>query len=156
MKRTALLLFAALAAGCSNAATPNLLEMTLDGKPWKADREFFAAIDPPGFASTLLIAGSFGPKDANEQAFNLNIARFAGPGRYVVRSSEAAVGNAVQLGNLSRERFLVGGVFGFEVTVEVTVAQKDPIRIEATFTGTLTANDGAKLVVDGGRFRYSE
>lgn len=138
------------------AAAPNVLELTLDGKSWKADRELFGAVDPPGYTRTVLMAGSFGPKNANEQTFNLNVANVDKPGRYVVRSSEASVGNAAQLANLSPERYLVGGVLGYEITVDIAVAQKNPTRIEARFSGTLIANDGAKLVVADGRFHYSE
>lgn len=138
------------------AAAGNVLTMTLDGKPWKADREIFGAFDPPGMARQLIMAGSFGPKDANEQTFNLNVAGVDKPGRYVVRTREASVGNAAQVANLSRERYLVGGALGFEITVDVDVVAKNPTRIDARFSGTLTANDGATVVVADGRFRYSE
>jgi hypothetical protein len=177
VRRLVVLLCAALAAGCSNdaavpppvttapaaaapapppAAAGNVLTMTLDGKPWKADREIFGAFDPPGMARRLIMAGSFGPKDANEQTFNLNVAGVDKPGRYVVRTREASVGNAAQVANLSRERYLVGGALGFDVTVDVDVLARNPTRIDARFSGTLTANDGATVVVADGRFRYSE
>ena len=177
MRPLVVLLVAALLAACSNDAVPpaqptpapaaaapapapvavgNVLTMTLDGKPWTADREIFGAFDPPGMARQLIMSGSFGPKDANEQTFNLNVARVDGPGRYVVRTREASVGNAAQVANLSRDRYLVGGALGFEITVDVDVLARNPTCIDARFSGTLTANDGATVVVADGRFRYSE
>jgi hypothetical protein len=36
------------------------------------------------------------------------------------------------------------------------VAQQNPVRIEATFEGTLVANDGGTVTFRNGRFTYRE
>ena len=156
MCRFLLLALAAALPAAAAAPAPNLLEMTIDGKPWRADREIFGALDSPVAPRVLIVSGSLGPKNASEQTFNLNVAGVDKPGRYVVRTRDASVGNAAQIANLTPERYLVGGALGFDVTVDVTIAQKNPTRIDARFSGTLTANDGTTVVVADGRFRYSE
>jgi hypothetical protein len=141
----------AAAAGSAAAQHADQLSMQVDGVPWSADHDVFGAFHPAGYEQALIVAGSFGPKDANEQGFNLNLYRIGGPGRYTVRSGNAE-GHVAQLANYSAERYLAGGPFGFDVQVDVIAAS--PERIEVRFAGTLTANDGTRLTLSDGHFVY--
>lgn len=136
------------------AREPNRLDLRLDGQPWRADRAIEAIVDAPGFDGLLILSGSFGPKDRNEQTFNLNLSGVKGPGTYRVRGG--SVTNAVQLGNLSTERYLIGGALGADVEVVVHTLQRNPLVVEATFSGTLLANDGKQVRLEDGRFSYRE
>ena len=140
------------------AVTPvaaNTLEMRIDGTPWRADHDIFGAFHPLGYDRALIVGGSLGPKDANEQAFTLNLYGIDGPGRYAFRNGNAA-GHVVQIANLSSERYLAGSILGFDFTIDVSVASKLPTVIEATFSGTLESNDGATLTISDGQFSYRE
>lgn len=136
----------------------NQLRLTLDGTVWQADREFFGAWHPPGMDRAVLMAGSLGPKDKHEQAFNLNLFGVTGPGRYVASGSTVnaagPISNAFQLANLSEQRYLIGGPFGYEVTVELLQAGNG--IIEARFSGQATASDGKTVTVSDGYFFYRE
>lgn len=144
------------AATSSEAAArePNRLELRLDGRPWHADRAIEAIVGAAGFDGMLMLSGSFGPKDRDEQTFNLNLTGVRGPGTYHVRGS--GVVDAVQLANLSAERYLVGGALGADVDVVVRTLQRDPLRVEATFSGTLVASDGQRLRLEDGHFSYRQ
>lgn len=136
----------------------NQLRLTLDGQVWQADRELFGAWHPPGMERAVLMAGSLGPKDRHEQAFNLNLFGVSGPGRYVVNGSTVSPGgltsNTIQLANLSEQRYLVGGPFGYEVTVDLLQAGAGVI--EARFHGRVNASDGSVLSLTDGYFLYRE
>ncbi|WP_395788907.1 hypothetical protein [Aquimonas sp.] len=136
------------------AAGP-LLTLQLDGVAWQADREIWGAVHPPGMGQTVIMSGSFGPKDAHEQAFNLNLHAATQPGTYRLQSTAPAIG-MVQLANLSQERYLMGNVLGYDIEVELLQMQVNPVRIEARFEGSLVASDGATLKLTAGHFRYSE
>lgn len=146
----------------SAAAAPHAqggqLRLTLDGKPWQADREFFGAFHPPGMDRAVLMAASFGPKDRHEQTFNLNLFGATGPGRYTASgntlSLKGIASSQIQLANLSEQRYLVGGPFGY--TVEVELLQAGGGTIEARFQGRMTASDGQELRVSDGYFFYRE
>ena len=136
-------------------APPNSISLRLDGREWHADRAIEAIVHPPGFNRMLMVSGSFGPKNGNEQAFNLNLAGVEAPGRYTIKGGNV-VGSAIQLANLDAERFLIGGALGADVVVEVTVMQRTPVVVEGTFSGTMSANDGQALRIEEGRFSYRE
>jgi hypothetical protein len=134
----------------------NHLSLRINGTEWKADSDLFGAFHPPGYKKALLIAGSKGPKDKNEQTFNLNLFNIEGPGTYTIKTGNADQ-SVVQLANLSPENFMYGSTMGFDLTVKVTKASSTPsTSIEATFEGTLTGNAGDTLKVTEGRFSYSE
>ena len=78
-----------------------------------------------------------------------------GPGT-VRLQSEVPERGVVQIANLSAERYLAGSILGYDVQVEVTQYSKVPVLIDARFSGSLTANDGTKLDIGDGHFRYSE
>jgi len=156
---------AATTAPASTPPTPaspqrlgNQLRLTLDGRPWQADREFFGAFHPPGMDKAVLMAGSLGPKDKHEQAFNLNLFGVDGPGRFVASgntmSLKGVTSSAIQLANLSEQRYLVGGPLGYEV--EIDLLQAGAGVIEAKFQGRLTANDGSTVTLTDGYFLYRE
>ncbi len=137
------------------AAAGPLLTLQLDGVTWQADREIWGTVHPPGMGQTVIMSGSFGPKDAHEQAFNLNLHAAAQPGTYRLQSAAPQIG-VVQLANLSQERYLMGNVLGYDIEVELLQMQANPVRIEARFEGSLVASDGATLKLTAGHFRYSE
>lgn len=136
----------------------NQLRLTLDGQPWLADREFFGAFHPPGMDRAVLMAASLGPKDRHEQAFNLNLFGVTGPGRYTASgntlSLKGLASSQIQLANLSEQRYLVGGPFGY--TVDVELLQAGSGTIEARFQGRMTASDGQELRVSDGYFFFRE
>lgn len=138
--------------------TANQLRLTLDGQVWQADRELFGAWHPPGVERAVLMAGSLGPKDSREQAFNLNLFGVSGPGRYVANGSTVSAGgltsNTIQLANLSEQRYLVGGPFGYDVTIDLLQAGSGVI--EARFQGRVNASDGSVLTLTDGYFLYRE
>lgn len=149
---------AAEAATGTPAATSagNLLRMRIDGKEWIADRDIFGAVHPTGYDRSILMAGSLGPKDANEQAFNVILNGVDGPGSFRAKTGDAAR-HVAQIANMSQERYLAGGLMlEHDMTFELTRMQANPVVIEARFNGTLTANDGAVLRVEDGEFRYRE
>ena len=137
------------------AAAPNQLSMRIDGVEWRADHDLFGAFHPPGYERALLIAGARGRKDANEQTMNINLFGIDGPGRYTIATGHAA-GSVAQLANYTPERFLAGSMMGYELVVDVVVAQADPTHIEATFSGSLTGNDSMVMKIEDGRFVYRE
>lgn len=148
-------------AASAPAASPpavtngNHLSMRIDGELWQADHDVFGAFHPAGYERALVIAGARGPKDANEQAFNINLYAVNGIGTYTIRNGNNA-GSAVQLANYTPDRFLFGSMMGFEFNVDVTSASSNPTVVEATFSGTLTGNDSSVLKISDGRFRYAE
>lgn len=133
----------------------NQLSMRIDGVEWRADHDLFGAFHPPGYERALLIAGARGRKDANEQTMNINLLGIDGPGRYTISTGHAA-GSIAQLANYTPERFLAGSMMGYDLVVDVVVAQADPTHIEATFSGTLTGNDSVVMKIEDGRFVYRE
>lgn len=139
-------------------AAANQLRLKLDGQPWQADREFFGAYHPPGMDRAVLMAASLGPKDKNEQMFNLNLTGVSGPGRYVASgntlSLKGVTSSAIQLANISEQRYLIGGPLGYEIDVELLQAGTGVI--EARFSGTMNANDGSTLKVSDGYFFWRE
>lgn len=145
-------------AAAAPQAQGNQLRLMLDGQPWQADREFFGAFHPPGMDRAVLMAASLGPKDRHEQAFNLNLFGVTGPGRYTASgntlSLKGLASSQIQLANLSEQRYLVGGPFGY--TVDVELLQAGGGTIEARFQGRMTASDGQELRVSDGYFFFRE
>lgn len=136
-------------------AAGNLVRMRVDGVEWSADRDIFCTIAPPALGDVLIVSGSRGPKDANEQAFNLNLTGVAGPGK-VRLAGGGSTTHVIQLANLDAQRFLNGGAMGFDVTVEVVSFARDPARIELRFAGTLQSSAGKPLRIEDGHVRCSE
>lgn len=141
------------AAAAEDAA--NLIRMRVDGVEWSADRDIFCTVAPPALGDVLIVSGSRGPKDANEQAFNLNLSGVAGPGT-VKLTGGGSTTHVIQLANLDAQRFLNGGAMGFDVTVEVVSLARDPARVELRFAGTLQSSAGEPLRIEDGHVRCSE
>lgn len=139
----------------ATTATTNRLSMRVDGVEWVADHDLFGAFHPPGYTRALLIAGGRGAKDASEQTMNINLFGIDGPGRYAIRGGDPN-GSVAQLANYTPERFLAGSMMGYDLVVDVSVAQAEPTHIEATFSGTLTGNDSVTMKIEDGRFVYRE
>ena len=78
--------------------------MKVDGVAWEADHDIFGAVHPKGYEKAVLVAGSLGPKDANEQAFNLNLFGIDTAGNYPVLTGNPKL-HVAQLANLTPERF---------------------------------------------------
>jgi hypothetical protein len=132
----------------------NILRMTIDDREWVADQALFGAVHPPGYDRAILMAGSFGPKDRDEQAFTINLYGIDAPGIvHVVSGSSGA--NVAQLSNPAPGLYLAGGVLGHDMQVDVLAFDRDPVRIEARFQGTLTANDDTRLHIRDGFFSYA-
>jgi hypothetical protein len=131
------------------------VRMKVDGVEWAADREIFCAHAPAGMDPMLIVSGSFGPKDANEQAFNLNLSNVQEPGTIHLVGG-GSVTHAIQLANLDESRYLNGGVMGFDVVVEVVELARDPTRVELRFEGSLNSSAGKPLRISDGHIRCSE
>lgn len=132
-----------------------VLRMQIDGKPWAADQAIEAMVHPPGFDRAVLINGSLGPKDANEQAFSIMLLGVDEPGPHHLTSSKPERG-VIQVSNLSASRYLAGNVLGYDVTVELVRYSAQPLLVEARFSGSLTASDSSTLAIRDGYFRYAE
>ena len=50
----------------------NYLTMKINGVEWKADNKIFGAFHPKGYDDAIIISGSKGPENKDEQIFNLN------------------------------------------------------------------------------------
>lgn len=133
----------------------NLLSMKLNDKEWLADSSFLGVFHPKGFNKALMIGGSKGPKNKDEQVFSLNLFNVDGPGTYHIKTGNTDL-SVAQLANLSPENFMYGSLMGFDLTVIVTKATKDPTVIEATFEGTLSGNASDTLKITAGRFTYRD
>jgi hypothetical protein len=133
----------------------NYLVMKINGREWKADGEIFGAFHPKGYNKAMIISGTKGPKDKNEQAFNINLYNTNGPAVFQMENGNTD-NNVVQLGGLSETNFLYGSMMGFKMKVHVTKASQNPTILEATFEGVLTGNAGDKLTITEGKFYYQE
>ena len=143
--------------GPSATETPsrNRLEMHIDGKPWRADRELHAVIHPPGLEDGMVIGGSFGPKDSHEQVFSLILQGMKGPGPLRIRAGDPN-GSVVQIANLSPERYLIGSILGFDLAITIEELSTEPLVVELLFKGQLIDNNGIQVKVTNGRFSYHE
>ena len=142
-------------AAAAPVATANYLRMRVDGVAWEADHDIFGAVHPKGYDKAVLIAGSFGPKDASEQAFNINLYGIDTAGNYPVQTGNPKL-HVAQLANLTPERFLSGGPMGFDMQVEIVEMQPSPTRLQVRFEGTLMGNDSHAVKITDGEFSYSE
>ena len=165
-----LLLLQILACGSkpqqeNSAATPatitepapagNRLSMKINGVEWKADNKIFGAFHPKGYNKAIIIAGSKGPKNKDEQPFNINLYNVDGPGTYQIQTGNPDL-NVAQLANLSPQNYLYGSMMGFNLKVVITKASTGPDEIEATFEGEMTGNAGDVLKITEGSFYYHE
>ena len=146
----------------ANAATEanktpvgNYLSMKINGVEWKADHNIFGAFHPKGYNKVVMISGSKGPKDKNEQPFNINIYNADGPGTFQFQDGNSDF-SVAQLANVSLENFMYGSMMGFTMKVNLTKASSYPDVVEATFEGELKGNAGDVLKITEGKFYYHE
>ena len=133
----------------------NYLSMKINGVEWKADHNISGAFHPKGYNKLIMIAGSKGPKDKNEQPFNINIYNTAGPGIFQFQDGNPDL-SVAQLANVSPENYIYGSMMGFTMKVNVTRASSAPDVVEATFEGELKGNAGDILKITEGKFYYHE
>lgn len=133
----------------------NYLTMKINGVEWKADNKIFGAFHPKGYDDAIIISGSKGPENKDEQIFNLNLYKNPGTGTYDITEG-APNFNAAQFLNYSELNFQAGANTGFSMKVNITKASETPSEVEATFEGTLNGIDGSVLTITEGKFYYHE
>ena len=143
------------AQASTHDATANHLSLKINGVEWVADHDVFGAFHPKGYNKAIIIAGSKGPKDKNEQAFNINIYNADGPGTFSYKHGNPDL-SVAQMGNWNPENFICGSMMGHEMRVKVTKVSTKPDVVEATFEGELTCNTGEVLKITEGKFYYHE
>ncbi len=137
------------------SAKENHLSLKINGVEWVADHDVFGAFHPKGYNKAIIIAGSKGPKNKDEQAFNLNIYNTDGPGTFNFQHGNPDL-SVAQMGNWNADNFICGSMMGHNMRVKVITASTKPDMIEATFEGELTCNTGEVLKVTEGKFYYHE
>jgi len=136
-------------------ATENALSMKINGVEWKADHNIFGAFHPKGYNRVVMISGSKGSKNKEEQPFNINIYNADGPGIFQFQDGNPDF-SVAQLANVSPENYLYGSMMGFTMKVNLTKASTAPDVVEATFEGEMKGNAGDVLKITEGRFYYHE
>lgn len=145
-----------ITAQASTASTKeNYLRLKINGVEWVADHDVFGAFHPKGYNKAIIIAGSKGPKNKDEQTFNINIYNTDGPGTFNFQHGNTDL-SVAQMGNWNPETFICGSMMGHNMRVKVITASTKPDVIEATFEGELTCNTGEVLKVTEGKFYYHE
>jgi len=143
-------------AQASTAITKeNHLSLKINGVEWVADHDVFGAFHPKGYNKAIIIAGSKGPKNKDEQAFNINIYNTDGPGTFNFEHGNPDL-SVAQMGNWNPETFICGSMMGHNMKVKVITASTKPDVIEASFEGELTCNTGEVMKVTDGKFYYHE
>lgn len=139
----------------TTTAIQNHLSFKINGIEWQADSEIFGAFHPKGYNKAILISGSKGGNDKNEQAFSIILYNTSGPGVFDITNGNKD-NNVIQLANMSPANFMYGSMMGFNIKINVTAASENPTHIEATFEGELTGNAGDELKITEGKFQYHE
>lgn len=143
------------ATKANQPAAENFLSMKINGVAWKADHSIFGAFHPKGHNRVVMISGSKGPKNKDEQPFNINIYNAGGPGTFQFQDGNPDY-SVAQLANVSPENYIYGSMMGFTMQVNLTKASTNPDVVEATFEGELKGNAGDVLKITEGRFYYHE
>ncbi len=139
----------------AQTSSENYLTLKINGVEWKADNNIFGAFHPKGYNKVIMIAGSKGPKNRDEQPFNINLYNTDGPGVFEIQDGNPDL-SVAQLANVTPENYLYGSMMGFKMKVTVTKASSNPDEIEATFEGELNGNAGDVLKITEGKFYYHE
>ena len=146
---------AELSQTAADAAQENQLSMHIDGVQWRFDSALMGGINPISDKPEILISGSRGPNDASEQTFTVIIPGASKPGRYRVKSGDANQSN-FQISTISAQEFLAGNMMPFDLTVIVTEVGKRPMRLRASFEGSIDTNTGRTLRISRGTINYQE
>lgn len=172
-----LLLFLLLFVGCDNAeqirssepkgvpaelpphaaaaAQKNQLSMLIDGVESRFDSELMGGINPISDKPEMLISGSRGRNDASEQTFAVIVHGANTPGTYRVKSDDGSQSN-FQISGISAQEFLSGNMMPFDLTVIVTEVGEHPMRLRASFEGSIDTNTGRTLRISRGTVNYQE
>jgi hypothetical protein len=137
------------------ATQKNQLSMKIDGAEWRFENELMGGINPISDKPEMLISGSRGPNDASEQTFTVIIHGANQPGSYRVKSGDMSQSN-FQISGLSESEFLAGNMMPFDLTVTVSEVAANPMRMRATFQGSIQTNTGRTLEISDGVFHYQE
>lgn len=139
----------------ATSSSGNHLSMKINGVEWRADNEITGSFHPEGYNKAIIIAGSKGVNNKDEQAFTINLYNTNGPGVFDIKDGNTDK-NVVQLTNVSPEHFMYGSMMGFSMKVTVTKASSNPTVVEASFEGELTGNASDKIKITDGKFYYHE
>jgi hypothetical protein len=176
MKRIILLMMLLAILGCENAGKngndlktapiapsetaaiatqENQLSMKIDGVEWRFENELMGGINPISDKPEMLISGSRGANDASEQTFTVIIRGANQPGSYRVKSGDASQSN-FQISGLNESEFLAGNMMPFDLTVTLSDVAANPMRMRATFQGSIQTNTGRTLEISDGVFHYQD
>ena len=137
------------------ATSQNQLSMQIDGVEWGFDKELMGGINPISDKPEILISGSRGANDASEQTFAVIIHGANAPGAYRVKSGDGSQSN-FQISGISEQEFLAGNMMPFDLSVIVTEVGVNPMRLRATFEGSIDTNTGNTLRISRGIINYQE
>ena len=74
-----------IASDKESVVTTNYLTMKINGVEWKADNGIWGAFHPEGQKKAIMITGSKGSKNKDEQPFNINLYNTSGPGVFDIK-----------------------------------------------------------------------
>ncbi len=146
----------------SNASIPtisnkniNKLSFKMDGVLWEADNKIVGIYHPKGYNNAVMIGGSKGPENKDEQVFTLNLYGAEKEGEYNIKTNDPN-NSVVQLANLSNDEPMCGSLMGYNFNVSLKKGTDFPAVIEVTFEGELTCNTDRKIKITEGVFYYQE
>jgi hypothetical protein len=139
----------------ADAMQKNQLSMLIDGVEWRFDSELMGGINPISDKPEMLISGSRGSNDASEQTFTVIIHGANAPGTYRVKSGDGSQSN-FQISGISAQEFLAGNMMPFDLNVIVTEVGEHPMRLRASFEGSIDTNTGRTLRISRGIINYQE
>ena len=135
--------------------TVNKLSFKMDGVLWEADNAIMGIFHPKGYNKAVLMGGSKGPKNKDEQVFSLNLYGIEKEGEYTIQTNDPNQ-SVVQLANISNEEPMCGSLMGYKFKISLKKCADLPAVIEATFEGELTCNTDRKIKITEGVFYYHE
>lgn len=149
-------------ADSSNATTAtsskknvNKLSFKIDGVLWEADNKISGIFHPKGYNKAVMMVGSKGAQNKDEQVFSLNLYGIEKEGEYNIQTNDANK-SVVQLANISNTEPMCGSLEGYNFKISLKKCADNPTVIEATFEGELTCNTDRKIKITEGVFYYYE
>jgi hypothetical protein len=133
----------------------NKLSFKMDGVLWEADNKIVGIYHPKGYNNAVMIGGSKGPENKDEQVFTLNLYGAEKEGEYNIKTNDPN-NSVVQLANLSNDEPMCGSLMGYNFNVSLKKGTGFPTVIEASFEGELTCNSDRKIKITEGVFSYQE
>ncbi len=135
--------------------TINKLSFKMDGVLWEADNEIMGIFHPKGYNKAVLMGGSKGPKNKDEQMFSLNLYGIEKEGEYTIQTNDPNQ-SVVQLANISNEEPMCGSLMGYKFKISLKKCANNPTVIEASFEGEITCNTDRVIKITEGVFYYNE